>query len=120
MEIATRNVIFPGSVGLAQAHPLTKPPAMREQPDAGLGPVAVHPTDSGVGSRYCFQEIVDTDKLLMSWYRTDVSTYLYYRKRHFEGRFIGSCGDRPFISQAFVGSRLESSRVEARDGNPLM
>ena len=25
---ATRNVIFPGSVGLAQAHPLTKPLAM--------------------------------------------------------------------------------------------
>ena len=28
MEIATQNVIFPGSVGLAQAHPLTKPLAM--------------------------------------------------------------------------------------------
>ena len=28
MEIATRNVIFPSSVGLAQAHPLTKPLAM--------------------------------------------------------------------------------------------
>ena len=28
MEIATRNVILPGSVGLAQAHPLTKPLAM--------------------------------------------------------------------------------------------
>ena len=28
MEIATRNVIFPGSVGLVQAHPLTKPLAM--------------------------------------------------------------------------------------------
>ena len=28
MEIATRNVIFPGSVGLAPAHPLTKPLAM--------------------------------------------------------------------------------------------
>ena len=28
MEVATRNVIFPGSVGLAQAHPLTKPLAM--------------------------------------------------------------------------------------------
>ena len=28
VEIATRNVIFPGSVGLAQAHPLTKPLAM--------------------------------------------------------------------------------------------
>ena len=28
VEIATRKVIFPGSVGLAQAHPLTKPPAM--------------------------------------------------------------------------------------------
>ena len=28
MEIATRNVIFPGSVGLAQAYPLTKPLAM--------------------------------------------------------------------------------------------
>ena len=28
MEMATRKVIFPGSVGLAQAHPLTKPLAM--------------------------------------------------------------------------------------------
>ena len=28
MEIATLNVISPGSVGLAQAHPLTKPLAM--------------------------------------------------------------------------------------------
>ena len=28
MEIATRNVVFPGSVGLAQAHPLTTPLAM--------------------------------------------------------------------------------------------
>ena len=28
MEIATRNIIFPGSVGLAQAHPLTKPLAV--------------------------------------------------------------------------------------------
>ena len=28
MEIATRNVIFPGSVGLAQAHPLTNSLAM--------------------------------------------------------------------------------------------
>ena len=28
MELATRNVISPGSVGLAQAHPLTKPLAM--------------------------------------------------------------------------------------------
>ena len=28
MDIATRNVIFPGSVRLAQAHPLTKPLAM--------------------------------------------------------------------------------------------
>ena len=45
MEIATRNVIAPGSVGLAPAHPLTKPPAMRKQPDAGLGPVTVHPTN---------------------------------------------------------------------------
>ena len=49
MEIATRNVIVPGSVGLAQAHPLTKPPAMREQPSAGLGPLGVHPTHLGVG-----------------------------------------------------------------------
>ena len=28
MEIATRKVMPPGSVGLAQAHPLTKPLAM--------------------------------------------------------------------------------------------
>ena len=42
--MATRNGVIPGSAGLAQAHPLTKPPAMRKQPAAGLGPVTVHPT----------------------------------------------------------------------------
>ena len=42
MEIATRNVIFPGNVGLAQAHPLTKPLAMGD----GLPPdfVQLRPT----------------------------------------------------------------------------
>ena len=49
VEIATRNAIIPGSVGLAQARPLTKNPAMREQPSAGLGTVVVHPTHSGDG-----------------------------------------------------------------------
>ena len=39
MEIAARNVIFPGSVGLAQAHPLTKPLAMGD----GLPPTAILP-----------------------------------------------------------------------------
>ena len=48
VEIATRNGMIPGSVGLAQAHPLTKPPAMRKLPSAELGPVTVHPTHSGV------------------------------------------------------------------------
>ena len=48
VEIATREVIPPGYMGLAQAHPLIKPPATRKQPSAGLGPVAVHPTHSGV------------------------------------------------------------------------
>ena len=48
VEITTRNVILPGSVRLAQAHPLTTPPAMRKQPSAGLGPVTVHRTQSGV------------------------------------------------------------------------
>ena len=38
MEIATRNVIFSGSVGLAQAHPQTKPLAMGD----GLPPDLVH------------------------------------------------------------------------------
>ena len=51
VEIATRNFILSGSVGLAQARPLTKPPAARKQPSAGLGPVTVHPTHSGVGPR---------------------------------------------------------------------
>ena len=36
MEIATQNVIFPGSVGLAQAHPLTKPLAMGDGLPPGL------------------------------------------------------------------------------------
>ena len=47
--IATRKAIPPGSARLAQAQ--TKPPAMRKQPSAGLGPVTVHPTQSGVGPR---------------------------------------------------------------------
>ena len=38
VEIATRKVMPPGSVGLAQAHPLTKPPAMRNS----LPPDIVH------------------------------------------------------------------------------
>ena len=37
VEIATRNGIIPGSVGPAQAHPLTKSPDRRKQPSAGLG-----------------------------------------------------------------------------------
>ena len=51
VEMATRAVTPPGSVGLAQAHPLTDPSTMRKQPSAGLGPVTVHPTHSGVGPR---------------------------------------------------------------------
>ena len=47
VEIAIRNGIFPGSVGLAQAHPLTKLLAMGD----GLPPVLVHPIHSGVGLR---------------------------------------------------------------------
>ena len=55
-QIATGNGIIPGGMGLAQAHPPTNPPAMREQPSNGLGPVAVHQTHSGVGS-HCFGDI---------------------------------------------------------------
>ena len=55
VEMATRNGIIQGSVGLAQARPLTKPPAMRKQLPAGLGAVTVRPTyrtaHSGVGLR---------------------------------------------------------------------
>ena len=36
--IATRNVAIPGSVRLAQAHPLTKPTATRNQPWSSYGP----------------------------------------------------------------------------------
>ena len=46
VEIATRKVTPLGSVGLAPAHPLTKPPTVRKQPDAGLGPVTLHPSIS--------------------------------------------------------------------------
>ena len=50
-QIATRNGIIPGRVRLALAHPLTKPPAMRKHPSAGLGPATVQPptNHSGVG-----------------------------------------------------------------------
>ena len=64
VEVATQNVIFPGSVGLAQAHPLTRPPAMRKQLSAGLGPVTAHPTHSyhsypfGRICRWCFEHVV--------------------------------------------------------------
>ena len=51
VEIAIGNVILPGSVGHVQACPLTKRPALRKQPSAGLGPVTVHPTHSGIGPR---------------------------------------------------------------------
>ena len=51
MEITTLNGIIPGSVGLEQAHLITKPPAMAKQPSAGLSPVTVHPTRSGVDRR---------------------------------------------------------------------
>ena len=46
VEIAIRKVTSPGSVGLAPANSLTKPPALRKQPDAGLGPVTLHPSIS--------------------------------------------------------------------------
>ena len=49
--MTTRIVFITGSVGLAQAHPLSKTPAMRKQPSAGLDPVTVHPPHSGVGPR---------------------------------------------------------------------
>ena len=48
---STRKVTPPGGVGLAQAHPSTKPPAMTKQPSAGLGPLPVHSTHSVVGPR---------------------------------------------------------------------
>ena len=57
VEIATRKVIPPGSVGLAQAHRLTNPLAMRRQPSAGLGPDTVHPTHSGVGPVYWYDDL---------------------------------------------------------------
>ena len=50
VEIATRDGIILGSVGLAQAHSLAKHPAMRKQSSAGLGPVTVYSTHLGVGS----------------------------------------------------------------------
>ena len=52
--IATRKIIPPGRVGLAQAHPLPNPPAMKNQPSAGLDPVTVHTNHSGVGPRIFF------------------------------------------------------------------
>ena len=37
---------------LAQTHSQTPTPAVREQTSAGLGPAAVHPTPSGLGSLF--------------------------------------------------------------------
>ena len=47
--MATRKVNPTGSVGLAHAHLLGKPSAVRDQPSAELSPGAAHPTPSGVG-----------------------------------------------------------------------
>ena len=60
VEITTRKIIPPGSTGLAQAHPLTKPPAMRKLPSAGLGTVTVHPMRSGVGLSLIFRKKMST------------------------------------------------------------
>ena len=55
VEIATRKVIPPGSMGLVQARPLATPPAIRKQPFIRLGPVTVHPSYSGVGPLCVYQ-----------------------------------------------------------------
>ena len=68
VDIATRTVFIPGSVELTKAHPLTKSSAMRKQPFAGLGPVAVHPLYFGVGPRCCsviLQYMLDGKKMLL-------------------------------------------------------
>ena len=50
-EMATPIVALPGSVGFAQAHPLTAPSAIITHPSAGHGPDTVPFTHSGVGHR---------------------------------------------------------------------
>ena len=69
-ETAARNVIPPGSAALAQAHPLTNPPAMRKQPGAGVDPVTVHPlTRSDVCPRWMFGNTIRHIYLILprSW-----------------------------------------------------
>ena len=59
MEIANRKGIFPGSAGLAQTHPLAKPPAMRKQTAAGVGFVQLRSTlpirAFVLDGRFCFR-----------------------------------------------------------------
>ena len=53
---ATQNFVVWGGVRFLQAHALAKLPAMGKQPSAGIGPVTVYPTHSGVGPHetvYC-------------------------------------------------------------------
>ena len=50
MDVAIQKGIPPCGVGLGQAHPRKKTPAIIKQSCAGLGQVTVHPTHSGVWS----------------------------------------------------------------------
>ena len=51
MEIATRNVIFAGSVGTCVSSPTNKTRGHGRWPSAGFSPVTVHPAHPGVGPR---------------------------------------------------------------------
>ena len=81
MEISTRKVIISDSVGLAQAHLLTKTMAMRKQPSAGLGPVTVHPTHWGVGPRVNIPEEIF---LLKKMERKKCTSAVRSTKNHFD------------------------------------
>ena len=86
MEIATRNVIFPGSVGLAQAHPLTKPLAMGD----GLPPDLVQ-----------LRSTLPIRALVLGFFFFQVSTASYLE--HF---FFSGTGEK--------GNRLELSVNESK------
>ena len=80
------KIFPPGSVGLAQAHPLPKSAAMRKQPSAGLGPVTAHPTHFSFGPRFgriegikCIQGTEGRTPQIKQSGRPDAS---YLRSRH--------------------------------------
>ena len=106
-EIAARKVIRPRSVGLAQAHSLTKTPAMSKLPSAVVGPVTAYPTHvrALVFGIFGFKEMYNT-------------TNTCEIKDFIEPRIIFHCKrvDTPIARAAGCASGLHSGRARRSVG----